>query len=127
MLNPSVFQVYLTDNQSASIEEHCKLLKIQNAWGTQVEIIAVATYFQVPVYVYVCVPSPGNWKWTMTKPIQGKSLTYPATEKSLVKPSHFEISFAMNHYNCIVSKDNNKLSKFPPVIRKTESCVEIDT
>ena len=126
MLNSSVFKVHLTDNQSVSIEEHCRLLKIQNSWRTQVEIIAVATYFQAPVYIYVCVLSSGNWKWTITKPIQRKSLTYPTTEKSFVMPNHFEMSFAMNHYNCIVSKDN-KLPNLPPVIRKSESWVEIDT
>ena len=124
LLNPSVFKVYLTDNQSASIEEHCRLLKIQNSWGTQVEIIAVATYFQAAVYVYECVPSSGNWKWTITKPIQRKSLKCPTIEKAFVKPSHFEMSFALNHYNCIVSKDN-KIPNLPPVIRKSESWIEV--
>ena len=122
-VNPSVFNIYLTDNQSASIKEHCRLLSVQNSWGTQVEIIAAATYFKAPVYIYEHVPSSGNWKWKITKPIQSKDFRYPTTEESFAATSHFEVSYATNHYNCIVSKDN-RLPDLPP---KSESWVEIDT
>ena len=125
LLNPTVFKVYLTSNQSASIKEHCRLMNVQNSWGTHVEIIVAATYFHAPVYIHEFVPSSGNWKWKLTKPIKRKDLIYPSTAKSFGSLSHFEISYVNNHYNCIVSKDNHKLPSSPPIITKSEFWVEI--
>lgn len=127
LLNNAIFKVYLTSNQSSSIEEHCQLLNGYNSWGTQVEIIAVATYFHVPVYIYKHVPSTGDWKWTCTQPIQNNDLRYPRMEECFTTPSHFELCYAMNHYDCIVSKDENVLSTTLPVTTKSESWIEIDT
>ena len=49
-LNKEVFEGKLTDLNEPSIREHVHKLLCPNTWGTHVEIMAAATYFQVLVY-----------------------------------------------------------------------------
>ena len=36
-----------------TFEGHVELLYKPNSWATQIEVLAVATYFRVPVFYYV--------------------------------------------------------------------------
>ena len=49
-LNKEVFESKLTAVNVSSIRKYVHKLLTPNTWGTHVEIMAAATYFQVPVY-----------------------------------------------------------------------------
>ena len=57
VLNETIFRVYLTPNQSQSIHDHVKLLSNNSSWGTQVELIAAASYFQTSIFIYEYSPT----------------------------------------------------------------------
>lgn len=129
--NASTFEVYLTPNQSQSIHEHVQLILKNNSWGTQVELIAAATYFQVPIYVYEYLPSSRSGKWTCVKPINNRKHLNCTTVTSIFDEqfnisSHFELYHTKDvHYDCIVSKDTGSVPIIPPTLDKTESYLDM--
>ena len=63
-----------------------------NTWGTQVELFAIATYYQVPVYMYVV--DDANLRWEVFKPLSNAAhLHYPITMdgESFTPHGHFEL------------------------------------
>jgi len=129
--NPTIFKVYLTSNQSQSIHEHVQLISKENSWGTQVELIAAATYFKVPIYVYEYSSMSSTGKWICVKPIDNKKQLHfyaiNTIEQVINVPSHFELYHTKDvHYDCIVSKDTGFVSTVPPFFDKTESYLDIE-
>ena len=71
-------------------------------WGTQVELFAASTFFQVPVFY--CQASQGTYTWHMLGPVNARqNLIYPADAHMLeIKIEHFELMYhAGVHYDCI--------------------------
>ena len=46
--------------QYSDLDAHIKTMMQPCAWATQLEIVALATYFQVPVYIFK--ESTGQWE-----------------------------------------------------------------
>ena len=130
VLNETIFRVYLTPNQSQSIHDHVKLFSNNSSWGTQVELIAAASYFQASIFIYEYLPTSKSGKWTCVKPINTK-FNFPVTDKhhppeQFNVPSHFELYHTSNlHYDCIVSKDTGIVPTVPPSMSTTVCWLDI--
>ena len=62
---------------SGTIESHLQNMQRNARWGTQVEIQAAASLFQVPIYVATNSLIQGVYKWTVFKPQDKSSLMGP--------------------------------------------------
>ena len=62
-------------------------------WGTQVELLAASSFFQVPIYY--CQASQGTYTWNMLRPVsETRNLKYPADTNTLgIKVKHFELMY----------------------------------
>jgi len=107
----------------STFESHLEYLQQPKSWATQIEVVAIATFFQVPVYNFT--NSNGYFHWEIITPIKGA-----ATSKELfynVKPPHhFEFLYwDKAHYDCVVPQDGSLCcSTFPELTRK-ESFIEV--
>jgi len=74
------------------------------SWATQVEVVAIASFFQVPAYNFT--NSNGYFHREIITPIKGT-----VTSKELfynVKPHHFEVlDWDKAHYDCVVPQDGS--------------------
>ena len=109
---------------------HIRKLITPCTWATHVEVMAAATYFQVPVYECCLDPSQTKYRWECIAPQRAPShLRYPEiTEgmftKEAVVPNHFELVYIHNqHYDCIVSRETGKLSTSLPDITENHTFV----
>ena len=116
-LNQGVFEKRLTTINEPTFAEHIKKLCDPRTWATHIEVYAVATFFQAPVY-FITDPlqkGTGNtYYWECFRPLSTKAnLIYPfliSDHVSLLenaKPvTHFELVYYTRcHYDCIVSAD----------------------
>ena len=55
--------------QHTSMEQHIKQMSKLGTWGTQVEIFAMATLYNIPVYVASQHPKSLNYSWCKYTPI----------------------------------------------------------
>lgn len=125
-LNSSIFEKRMTMINQDTFEEHVKKLCHPNSWATHIEVFAIATYFQVPVYFCVDPPHPSRrvYCWECYMPVLSvENLHYPnVTEppfNDTLSVKHFEIVYHDNcHYNSIVCADTGSLSTSPPPVTK---------
>ena len=111
-LNKSVFSSFLIPGVNKNtIKEHICHVSAEGTWATQVEVIATATAFEVPVYF--CKPSSSSsddcdkYIWNVIKPLKYseiKLLDLPElNEDILLKPDHFELYYYENSpYDVII-------------------------
>ena len=102
-LNKELFRGVLSSVNKPTIEEHIAHMGIPNTWGTQVELLAIATYYQVPVCTYVV--DDANLRWEVIKPLSNAAhLYYPITMdgESYTPHGHFEpLYYPNSHYDSI--------------------------
>ena len=73
-LNKEFFKVLPTGINKPTIEEHIRHIGLPYTWGTHIELFAIASYFQVPVYTF----KPCERKWEIFKPkANANELHYP--------------------------------------------------
>ena len=119
-LNKVVFCTFLMP--AGSMEEHCIGVGTPGTWATQVEVVATATIFRVPVYF--CTITSNCCRWNVIHPLNESKyeLRYPVLpdlDKSiaLLKPDHFELLYYENcHYDAIVSIGSGKVCLIPPTL-----------
>ena len=87
-------------------------------WGTQVEIQAAASLFQVPICVATNSLIQGVYKWTVFKPLDKSSLMGPENIHTLIpsltiKP-YLELCHVLNtHYDSIIPMKGENLPPPP--------------
>ena len=88
--------------------EHITHIQKPNVFGTHMEIISTATFYNVPVYY--CRLLRGRYSWHCVEPMRstGEGYRIPDLSGSPLEdcqpPSHFELSYTVNtHYDSIVS------------------------
>ena len=57
------FQDHLLAVNEPDIDQHIKKMGLPNVWGTHVEVVAAATFYQIPVYFTVNNDSTGEYQW----------------------------------------------------------------
>ena len=115
----SIISQSLTVINKSTFEEHLKELSRPNSWATHIEVFAVATYFQAPIYF--CVDPPCQ-KWECYKPVASSDkLRYPLiTEPPFnveLRPKHFEVIYHANrHYSSVICANTGIPCTSPPPI-----------
>ena len=87
------------------------------AWATQVEVVAAASAFGVPIYFYSKKPGSASFTWNVVQPFSSTKRTlklpvFPEISEdiSLKMPTHFELLYYESlHYDAIVSEDTGKV------------------
>lgn len=144
-LNKRVFSTFLMP--AGNIEEHCISVGTPGTWATQVEVVATATIFRVPVNFFaINSQSVNNSRWNVIHPLSESKweLRYPVLPDldesiPLQRPDHFELLYYENcHYDAIVSIESGKVCLSPPTLssyhselidltdRDTEETISID-
>ena len=114
-----------------TFREHLKRLYHPNTWATQIEVFAIATYFQVPVYF--CADPPrqerGVYCWECFMPVDSpENLSYPYVIEppfdSVISVHHFEIIYHTGyHYNSVICADTGTVSLSPPSLTENVAYV----
>ena len=104
-LNKSVFQPFLTGINKPTMEQHIKHLLVPGVFGTHVEILAIATFYRVPVF-YCSARANLQYAWHRVMPLgyTQREFRYPDLAGSplddLTPPTHFELAYKHNtHYD----------------------------
>ncbi len=94
-------------------------MALANVWGTDIELIAVATLFQLPVYYFMT-----DTKWGRIEPLE-QEFQRPVVDESDEPPvgirrelTHFEVQYIRGcHYNSIVDSANEDTTRldFPDI------------
>ena len=122
-LNKKVFSSFLIHGANKdTIEEHIHCVSTEGTWATQVDVVATATVFEIPVYF--CVKTTGQYVWNVIKPLKCKTqeITLPTLPEldentSLLQPDHFELFYHENsHYDAIVSVTTGKVCLHHPTM-----------
>lgn len=118
--NPSLFQALDFTN---NFKKHCNKMLRNGTYATQVELQAMATFLQLPLYVFT-KPSPAkDWQWTCFVPqkFAPSSYGYDIRLKNLPLPAppqyHIEICHTnLNHYDHVVPLNfsDNSITYLPP-------------
>ena len=135
-LNKTVFESRFipADNQqrSTSFEQHLRHQLRSGTWGTQVELMAAATLFQVPIYCCYTSLCGSKYHWEAMNPIASiGNLRMPEIVKEdpafyMQTPHHFELLYWENtHFDSIVSLHNNSLVTSFPELSGAEHFVDL--
>ena len=99
--NRPAFEKYI---MTGSFEEHVKALS-DGAWGTQVELFATASYYQLPVYVCSPHPQTDKYRWLVFQPVDSSDLLFDE-KQTLHQPnnSHVELCHTWgDHFDCVLN------------------------
>ena len=126
-LNKTTFKPYFIPSSSIkTIEDLCQQNWKPGVWDTQVEVIAAATVFCVPVFFIS--PSMEEMKWNVIHPLNNSSIRYPVfpdidiEETGYLRPSHFELLYYQNyHYDAVVAMDTGSESADIPILTGTKN------
>ena len=120
-LNRLCFQPFLTSINPLSMEEHISAMLCPGTWGTHIEILAAATYYNVAVY-YCCHSAKKGHHWERCQPLQQPKHGFHYIDLSgsalehIAPPHHFELAYTTNcHYDSIISLTGNLCTDFPPL------------
>ena len=80
-LNPSAFQPYLTAINYPTMAEHISHVQKPDVFGTHLEILAIATFYNVPVYY--CQLLRGQYSWHCVEPMRSAGESF----RSLCEPT----------------------------------------
>ena len=99
---------------SGTIDSHLAHMKYDRIWGTQVELKAAASLFQMDLYVFTnCIgrlagsDSTGSeeYQWMKYSPLDAEKLVFPPEEerpRSLDMIHHLELCHSSYHFDCVV-------------------------
>ena len=117
-LNQGAFAPYLTAINKATMAEHIKHVQRPDVFGTHVEILAIATFLDVPTF-YCCLSDRDQqYSWHCVEPLKQQGVRYPNLSGSPLEdvspPTHFELSYVRNlHYDSITSTTGELCTEFP--------------
>lgn len=130
-LNKGTFSRFLMPGINCkTIDEHIKMISSPHTWATQVEAVAAATVFEVPLYYCTWDQSNAIYKWHVVKPffndkespLKIPAFPQPNDNTTLLRPTHFELFYYDNsHYDAIVSILTGKVSTTPPPLPTSHS------
>jgi len=120
-LNRRNFQQYMSHG-SGSITGHCNSMQKLGVFATQVEIHALSTFLQIPVYIFSKITSSTPWQWIAYKPKEILLYNELHSNLPLQCPPNYHIELCntnCNHFDRvilldhIVSEQLNYIHDFP--------------
>ena len=118
--NKKVFQRFC---HPIPIEQHINGMKLDRVWGTDLEIHAAASLWQVNIYVCQANISNSSYSWICFKPLPTSEIVCPDECQQLPRPPgvlHFELFYASRcHYDVIIAADGH-VPDYPPIMPTLE-------
>ena len=125
LMNKSTFKpFFIPTSKVQTFEELCEHNWKPGIWATQVEVVAAATVFEIPIY-FISSSTTGH-KWNVIHPQTNSLMRYPSFPDidgaTLLNPSHFELLYYENfHYDAVVAADNGRVSTSNPILTGSTS------
>lgn len=101
------------------MQQHIQSLAKPGKWGTHVELVAAATYFQIPLFI-VRTPSTTH-EWEVFHPLgQASQFKYQLcpeidpSDEGLNVPDHFELLYRNNCHHDSITTLTGELSTDKP-------------
>ena len=114
---------------NGSLPEHCERMRKAGIFGTQAELQAAASLFQVPVYIFQKPNDLSLWEWMVYKPQSKDQLDFSAYQciARLKHPTNFHIEMLYNaaHFDVIASLNPTAILPSPELAGKNK-LVSID-
>ena len=111
-----------------TLQSHCARMRKPSTFGTQAELQAAASLFQLCVYVYHKCSEERGWEWMKYKPYSREKLNYSAINIPEVPESfHIEIFYndAGAHFDLIVPMNPHNILT-PPPLPEAHTTLSID-
>ena len=111
--------------QSTPVEDHVQEIRHERIWGAALELLAVASLMQLPVYTYTH-NHQGVYKWFFYNPLIESSLKFPKEPYSTQADdkNHIELLHISGcHYDCIGTEDEGLPPLTLPNIKKKEELI----
>ena len=102
--NRATFEKYVING---SWDEHITAMKQEGTWATQVELNAVASYFQVPLYICSPHPSTKKYRWLLFDCEDQAQLAFQQSHvpHNFTQVNHIELCHtAGNHFDCVIDE-----------------------
>ena len=125
-VNSKVFLPHIEQRHKRNVEikQYCIEMDTNGIWGTDIELLAVATMLQAPIYTYTQFHDSQEYQWSryhsLAQPSQVVCDYVPSIRKlvHVTKPPNYHLEllhFNGNHYDLIVSnqEDSNWLNYSP--------------
>ena len=119
----SKFLLPVIDN-CPTISDHIRTMSLPEIWGTDIEIIALSTLLQIPVYT--CTQDSTCIWWEVIRPLPAQCFRFPLVVKSLFQEQehldHIELLyFREQHNDAIVCAKTGKISTSLPQLTGKQS------
>ena len=119
-LNKSAFTPYVTAINKPTMTQHIAHVQQPDVYGTHVEILALATVFNIPVF-YCCLSGrQQQYTWHCLPPLKHVEYALHCPDlagsplQHISPPTHFELSYMHNiHYDSIVCSTGELCSDLP--------------
>ena len=130
--NCSFFSPLLTELNASDIDSYIIQMLRPGTWGTHIELLAAATFFQVPVYI-LKLSQNQQLKWEVYNPLGPQdNFRYqlcPVIDvgaEDFNRPDHFELLHSFGcHYDSITSFTESPTRR--PTIEETHiDCTHLD-
>ena len=122
--NRAVFEAIVMDGD---IENHLLRMQHLTVWGTQVELQAAASLYQIPVYILTFSKQQDMYNWQCFKPWAPTKLNFSNTgplPTHLFNLDHIELLHLRNcHFDCILHKEGG-FSLDTPILEAVDSSVD---
>ena len=111
-----------------TLEEHIDSMQHTRIWGTQVELLASASLFEMEVFVltdsFGGSSSTLGYRWMKYSPIDCQKLSFPPADErpsALDNIHHLELFHSFSHFDCVVGVDDGTLPLATPVLSDANS------
>ena len=131
--NTSIFSSLLTSINEPDMSSHIKKMLRPGTWGSHVELLAAATYFQVPIYIL----KENQCVWEVLKPLgPPQNFKYQLLPEIDIEaedfrlPHHIELLHSNNcHYDSLISTAGCTSSSPPniPEIHYDYTHIDLDS
>ena len=110
--NRQIFEKYV---MTGTFEDHVGTMKRLGAWATQLEVFAVASLYQLPVYLCSPHPTTHEYRWLLYEPVDRAHLFFQGdVQRTLATNNHIKLCHTGGqHFDCVSDKDN-AIPTIPP-------------
>ena len=110
---------------SETFEEHVTTMRWEGAWGTQVELCAAASFYQLPFYVCSSHPTTKQYRWLLLSPLDHAQLTFEGDMPEKPALSHAELCHTCgDHFDSVITIDK-LIPTSPPQLQNTTSFMSV--
>ena len=123
-MNTEIFRPYVFHK---TLEDHIDNMQHNRKWGTQVELIASASLFEMDVFILTDTygATCSQYRWMKYSPIDPRKLTFPPADErpsDLDNINHMEFCHRLGvHFDCVVSYADGKLPLTKPNLLRMEN------